>query len=185
MTKATKIKINWNALTDEMIEPGIDVVANALDTNQLRTHKLLIATAVSWKDSTDQKTAVRRVNLMLDKYPDGVRKNAIVAWVTSPKHFGMLVKTEEVPTGVAGKTKTVKSIAAGKMKAKKLNLDFLVNSHWWVFTKEPEFKAFDLQEDITKLLVRADAVVKRADKRQKPIPSVILTALREVEKMTV
>jgi hypothetical protein len=183
MTK--KIKVNWNAMTPAMIDPAIDLNGVNSETLQLRVHKVLIAIAADWQDTTDQKTAVQRVNRQIDKLADGVRKQAIVAWVTSPKHFGMLVKTEEVPTQVAGKSKTVKSIAAGKMKAKNLDMNFLVNSHWWLFTKEPEFKAFDLQVDITKLLVRADAVVKRADKRQKPIPASILTALREVEKMTV
>ena len=182
MTK--KIKINWNAMTAEMIDPAIVLTGNSSETLQLRVHKILVAVAVDWHKSADQKLAVQRVNFLLDSLADGMRKQAVVAWVTSPKLFGMLVKEIEVAGKTAGTTKTMKVIAAGKMKAKKLDLKFITNSHWLMFTKEPEFKAFDLTAKITALLVEADRVVKRADKRQKPLPKTILDALRNVEKLS-
>ncbi len=186
MTAKTKaIKINWNALTADMIEPATVQVGKSTGTDQVRIHKLLVATAIAWKGSADQKAAVKRINFLLDELADGIRKQAIVAWVTSPKLFGMLVKEVEVAGKTAGVTKTVKVIAAGKKKAKALDMPFIANSHWWMFTKEPEFKAFDLVAKITALLVEADRVVKRADKRQKALPVEILDALRGVEKLTV
>ncbi len=179
------IKINWNAMTANMIDPAIKLVGTNSDTLQLRVHKILVAIAVEWQDDADQKAAVKRVNFLLDSLADGVRKQAIVAWVTSPKLFGMLVKEVEVAGKTAGVTKTMKVIAAGKKKAKTLDMAFIANSHWWMFTKEPQFKAFDLTAKITALLVEADRVVKKADKRQKVLPAAILTALRNVDKMTV
>lgn len=179
------IKINWNAMTTEMIDPAIKLAGSSSDTLQLRVHKILVAIASAWQDGADQKAAVKRVNFLLDSLSDGLRKQAIVAWVTSPKLFGMLVKEVEVATKTAGKTKTMKVIAAGKKKAKTLDMKFIANSHWWSFTKEPEWKAFDLTAKITALLVEADRVVKRADKRQKALPREILDALRDVEKLTV
>ena len=179
------IKINWNAMTAVMIDPAIMLAGENSETLQLRVHKILVAIAVAWQDGADQKAAVKRVNYLLDELADGVRKQAIVAWVTSPKLFGMLVKEVEVAGKTAGVTKTVKVIAAGKKKAKALDMQFIANAHWWTFTKEPEFKAFDLTAKITALLVEADRVVKRADKRQKALPIEILDALRGVENMTV
>jgi hypothetical protein len=82
-----------------------------------------------------------------------------------------------------GTTKTVKVIVAGKMKAKKLDEKLIRNTRWWEFTKEPEFKAHDLCAKITALVVEADKVNKRQDKRDK-VPAEILTALRAVEAMT-
>ena len=176
-------KIKWNAMTAEMIDPAILCVGKSSETLQLRVHRVLIAIAADWQSTTDQKTAVKRVNALLSELADGIRKQAIVAWVTSPKHFSMIVGEVEVAGKTAGTTKTVKVIVAGKMKAKKLDMPFLVNSHWWAFTKEPEFKAHNLPARITALIVEADKVNKRADKRD-VIPAEILTALREVEKMT-
>ena len=179
------IKINWNAMTAKMIEPATKLAGQNGETLQLRYHKILVAIAVDWQATADQKLAVKRVNYLLDEMADGLRKSAVVAWVVSPKLFGMLVKEVEVAGKTAGVTKTVKVIAAGKKKAKALDMPFIANSHWWTFTKEPEFKAFDLTAKITALLVEADRVVKKADKRQKVLPAEILTALRAVEKMTV
>ena len=181
-TKTKAISIKWDALTPAMIAPASISVGKTSETLQVRVHRILIAIAADWVATTDQQSAVERVNFLLDELADGLRKNAIVLWVTSPKHFGMLVKEVDVET--AGKVKAVKVIAAGKMKAKNIDMLFLVNSHWWTFTKEPEFKAFDLQAKITALLVEADKVVKRDDKRQKTLPTSILAALREVEAMT-
>jgi len=175
-------KIVWNTLTAEMIEPGILSVGNSSDTLGLRVHKLLVAIAADWAKTTDQQSAVKRVNALMDALGNGVvRRQALVAWVTSPKHFGMILADKTEPGKTAGTTKTVKRIVAGKMKASKLDMQFLTNSHWWSFTKEPEFRAFNFSAKITALIVEADKMVKRADKRD-TIPTAALTALREIDK---
>jgi len=172
MTKTKKVRVDWNAMTAAMIEPASVLNGRNSETLQLRVHKVLIAIAADWIATTDQKTAVERVNFQLDQLSDGLRKNAIVTWVTSPKHFGMVYNDE------------TKVIAAGKTKVKSLDMPFLKNSHWWLFTKEPAFKVHDLPAKITKLVVEATNAAKKDDKRN-VIPAEILTALRAVDAMTV
>jgi len=112
---------------------------------------------------------------------DGMRKNAVKTWVTSPKHFGMLEMKTEVPGKKAGTMVEVKVIVAGKMKAKSLDIKFLINSRWWEMTKEPEFHAYNFTAKVTALVVEADRIVKRGDKRDQ-IDTEGLSALRELEQ---
>jgi len=175
-------KIVWNAMTADMIDPAIQSVGKSSETLGLRVHRVLVAIAADWQATTDQRKAVVRVNALMDSLGNGVvRRQALVSWVTSPKHFGMILADKEEPGKTAGTTKTVKRIVAGKMKAAKLDMPFLTNSHWWLFTKEPEFKAFDFSAKIVALIVEADKIVKRQDKRDK-VDTSALTALREIEK---
>jgi len=109
-----KIKIVWNAMTAEMIDPAIVSVQASASTLQGRIHQVLVAIAADWHATTDQKTAVKRVNALIDGMPVGVRRQAIVAYALSSKHFGMLQKETSVEGAKPGTTKTVKVIAAGK-----------------------------------------------------------------------
>jgi len=170
MTKA-KVRVDWNAMTPEMIEPASVLNGRNSETLQLRVHKVLIAIAADWIATSDQQLAVERVNFQLNQLSAGVRKNAILSWVTSPKHFAM------IPVEGAAE------VVAGRMKAKKLDMGFLMNSHWWLFTPEPKFKAHDLPARISTLVAEATKAAKKNDKRNKT-PAEILTALIAVEKMT-
>jgi len=165
------MKLNWKALTADMIAPAIVSVGKSSETLQLRVHKVLVAIAVDWVATKDQKTAASRVQLLIETVGKGVRKNAIKSYVTASTLFAMRVH------------ETSGEICSGKLKAPELSdrMQLIINTHWWDFTPEPTFSAFVLADRVSTLVAIATTASAKNDDRN-DIPAEIMTMLRDVEK---
>lgn len=168
------MKLNWNKLTADMIDPAIVSVGKSSETLQLRVHKLLVAIAADWVATKDQKRAASRVQTLIETLGNGVRKNAVKSYVTAPTLFAMRVHEESG------------EICSGKLKAPELNdrLALIANTHWWDFTPEPTFTAFVLADRVSTLVATATTASAKNDARN-DIPAEIMTMLRAVEARSV
>lgn len=125
---------------------------------QLDIHHYLYAVAYQFSATGDVRPAVKRVNSLLDDMPKGVRSNAIKAWVE--KFLGFAIIEEGDNKG---------QFHANKAKGANVDTQAAKNARWWEFKPEPEYKGFNLNAEIMRVIAMAEKANKidDANKREK------------------
>lgn len=145
----------------------IEAIVKAGESVQLRVHKLLNTMAANWIKSGDVRPVVTGVNLLLEKFPRGLRSNAIKAWVEH--FFGFIMNAE------------TKQFVAGKRKAISLDLHAIKNIRWWEFKPEPEYQPItDFNKLLSGLIAKAEKDVKELGEKSVVDPE-LLAALKAVK----
>lgn len=122
---------------------------------QLDIQRYLVAVCTRWVESGDVRSAVTRINMLVDKKAlfKGARRNAILTWVETNMGFEYITEGENKD-----------KFHANKAKASGLKLADLSKqeNHWYNFTPEPEYKPLDLNALIGQLVTKAEKRAKTA-----------------------
>lgn len=169
MTKAIKTT-KTACVTDAEFAKLRDSIHRRADTIQGDIHRYLVAVAVRWEKSGDNRDTAGhadRVNSLLHELPKGIRGNAIREWVS--KHLKLTFVTEDTPAK--------NTFVMGTAKAKELDLDALSAERWYDLKPEPAYKPIDLAADMERML---KAAIKRRDVATEDdnIPTELLTSLQ-------
>ena len=137
MTKVTKLKLYEGNQDIEKAIQSVKTRGKAFDN-------LVHAVALSVINHIEQHGDIRHSNMLVEAMPKSSRKNALIEWFET---FGKLSYDQE-------------SKVLTYAKEKKTYLTDATNQPFWDFQKEPEYKPFDLELQLAKLLDRA---VKKAE----------------------
>ena len=144
MAKITLIK------TDVAIDKMIASIASRGSKLQADTHRVLASIAVRWHDTNDVTVAVRQVNALIEGLPSGWRSNAVKAWDTDEKCF------------VYHKNRT---------KISKDDARAAMDTPYWEFKPETEYKPLNLDDMIYALIARAEKRREQGLKDGDVVPS--------------
>jgi len=162
MAKITLIK------TDVAIDKMIASIASRGSKLQADTHRVLASIAVLWNETNDVTVAVRQTNALLDSLPSGWRSNAVKAWVES---FLTFVWDTDESCFVYHKNRT---------KITKSDARAAIDTPYWEFKPEPEYKPLNLDDMIHALIARAEKRRQDGLKDGDSVPSDMVKKLKAV-----
>lgn len=159
-------RINFTKLalanSDDQFLAAIASIQRRGETVQLDIHLFLVAVASRWAGTGDVRPAVKMINKLVDALPQGIRSNAIKAWVET--HLGF----QWDQSGM---------FKPGDLKHSDLAIKKLANVRWWEFKPEPDYKPMDFTASVLTLIKKADDRVRKNDPRD-AINSDILRAVK-------
>lgn len=158
-----KIDTLMNANDEAALTAAIDSLHRRAGTLQMDIHKILVCIALRWERTGDVRPVVAHVNRLLAKdQMQGVRKNAIRAWVETFLH---LTFAED------GDSKG--QFIAGKAKAKDLDVKKLTNTRWFEFKPEPDYKPLDPMAALTGMIRKFETDRAKMGEESKVDPAMI------------
>lgn len=160
MAKITLIK------TDVAIDKMIMSIASRGSKLQDDTHRVLASIAVRWHDTNDVTVAVRQINALIESLPSGWRTNAVKAWVES---FLTFVWDTDEKCFVYNKNRT---------KISKDDARAAMDTPYWEFKPESEYKPLNLDDMIYALIARAEKRREQGLKDGDIVPSDKVKALK-------
>lgn len=147
-------RINFNKLalanSDDQFLAAIASIQRRGETVQLDIHLFLVAVASRWASTGDIRPAIKMVNKLVDALPQGIRSNAIKAWIET--HLGF-------------KWDQAGMFTPGDLKHADLSIKKLANIRWWEFKPEPDYKPMDFTASLLTLIKKADERVRKNDPR--------------------
>lgn len=147
-------RINFTKLalanSDDQFIAAIESIQRRGESVQLDIHLFLVAVASRWASTGDVRPAVKMVNSLIDALPQGVRSNAIKAWVET--HLGFAWDQSNL-------------FQAGTLKHSDLSIKKLASIRWWEFKPEPAYKPMDFTAAVLTLIKRADDRLPKNDPR--------------------
>ena len=159
-TKITLIK------TDSAIDKMIVSIGKRGQSIQSDIHRAGCSIVRRWHDTNDVNTAVRQMNALLNAIPAMGRANAFKAWVEAYATF-VWNTDDKCFTYHAKRTK----ISADDAKA-------AIQTPFWKFKPEPDYKPLNLDDAISALIARADKRRQDGLKDGDDIPSAKIKALK-------
>ena len=130
--------------TDDAINNMIASIARRGKSVQKDIHRAGCSIIRRWHDSSDVNTAVRQMNALLNAIPAMGRTNAFKAWVEAYATF--IWNTEEKCFAYHAKRTKISSDDAQKA----------IQTPFWEFKSEPDYKPLNLDDAINALIARAD-----------------------------
>lgn len=155
--------------TDNDFKTAADKISSSGRFLQKAVQTYLIQVAARWMETGDARVAVVRTNMLLKSMPEGMRSNAVKAWV----HEFFEFQWDKNAFSLGDRTK----IDADRFKR-------LRDTLWHKFKKEPEFQPFDILAAFEKFAKRVEAAAAD-DRNADALPDEMLAAIdaaREVQK---
>ena len=154
--------------TDAKIDDMIKSIANRGTKLQGDMHRVLASLAVRWHETGDVTVAVRQVNALLDAVPSAMRANAIKSWTEA--FLGFVWSTED-KCFVYHKNRT---------KITKTDARACIDTPFWDFAPEPEYKPMNLSDMISALVARAEKRRQDGLQDSDDVPQDMLKALKSI-----
>ena len=152
--------------TDEMIHKAIASVLKRGVSLQKDIHVVACSILRVWNTSGDVSKAVSQTNALVEAMPGMSRKNALKSWVEA--HAGFVWNTDENQFVYNAK----------RTKIADDDVRQGIDTPFWDFKPEPEYKPFDLEKVLDAVIDRADKRVKDGVKKSDNIKSDRLKALK-------
>lgn len=130
--------------TDAKIDEMIASIGNRGKTLQNDIHRTACSIIRRWHESGDVSVAVRQMNALLEAIPSMARANAFKAWVEA---YATFVWNNEDKCFAYHKNRTKISLEDAKAA---------IQTPFWEFKKEPEYKPMNLDDMIAALVARAE-----------------------------
>jgi len=153
-------------ITDELINKAIASVFKRGVSLQKDIHVVACSILRVWNTSGDVSKAVSQTNALVEAMPGMSRKNALKAWVEA--HAGFVWNTDE--NQFVYNSKRTK-IADDDVRQG-------IDTPFWDFKPEPEYKPFDLKKLLNAMIDKTDKVVKKGVKKEDNIDTDLLASLK-------
>jgi len=153
-------------ITDELINKAIASVLKRGVSLQKDIHVVACSILRVWNTSGDVSKAVSQTNALVEAMPGMSRKNALKSWVEA--HAGFVWNTDE--NQFVYNSKRTK-IADDDVRQG-------IDTPFWDFKPEPEYKPFDLEKLLNAMIDKTDKVVKKGVKKEDNIDTDLLASLK-------